>query len=245
MSHPILSLALSATLASTALAQSIEASSVTVKEKILFFESTTEVPFVQYLVGKPAPTIVMAHGCNGPAYTWPDRLREWGYNVVVPNSFTARGYKNICNNTRLVTPAQRTRDIEEVVKWVEQQPWHQGKIGYMGFSHGGWTGQHIATNSTANIAAMVNYYPYCDHSDHSPKIPVQIHIGDLDDWTPANRCITVSRHPNYDLHVYKGVYHSFEEGNEMVVAGYKISYNSEASRSAESKTKAFFERHLK
>lgn len=226
-------------------AQSITADTITVKQKVLFFETTTDVSVVQYLVGKSAPTIIMGHGCNGPSYTWPDRIREWGYNVVIPNSFTGRGHKDICHNTRLVTPEQRTRDIEEVAKWLSQQPWHSGKIGYIGFSHGGWTGQYLASNSSANISAIVNYYPYCDYDDYSPNIPVQIHIGKLDDWTPANRCIKVSKHPNYDLHVYNDAYHGFDVGVERVTAGHKISYNSEASKSAESKTKTFFERHLK
>ena len=231
--------------ASSALAQTIAADTVTVKDKILFFNTETSVPVVYYTAGRSAPTIIMGHGCNGTFQSWPDRVRSWGYNVVVPNSFTGRGHSNICNNTRLITPEQRTRDIEEVAKWVTQQSWHSGKIGFMGFSHGGWTGQYLASNSDANIAAVVNYYPYCDYQDRNPKIPVQIHIGELDDWTPASRCKSVSNHPKYDLHVYADAYHGFEVGLETVSAGHKISYNSTASKLAEQRSKDFFERYVK
>lgn len=203
----------------------------------------------------PSPTIILAHTCAGIIRKmdidgWAYTLSSWGYNVVIPDSFGPRGYnKGICTNTRVVTEVQRAEDINRVVDWVEKQKWHSGKIGLIGFSHGGKTVLEVVNRTDTKIAAAVAYYPWCAPKDRNPKVPTQIHIGDNDSWTPSDRCERIKQ--NYDLYVYAGAYHSFDreaptrvrEGNNG--SQHKLVYDPTATSVSEGRTREFFKQNLK
>lgn len=203
----------------------------------------------------PAPTIILAHTCAGiirkmDIEGWAYTMSTWGYNVVIPDSFGPRGYRNgICTNTKAVTEVQRAEDINKVVDWVEQQKWHKGKIGLIGFSHGGKTVLEVVNRTKTKISAAVAYYPWCTPRDNKPVVPTQIHIGNKDDWTPSNRCERVGQH--YDLYVYDGAYHSFDreapsrvrEGNNGSL--HKLVYDPNATSISEGRTREFFKQNLK
>ena len=210
------------------------------------------IPLVTVKQSQPAPTIIVAHGCDGLNWNrhvkfWGGIVKSWGYNAVFPDSFRTRGYSSneVCKNPRLVTVDMRARDMVEAVDWVERQPWHTGGIGILGLSHGGGTVIRTA-NITSRIAAGVAYYPGCVQTQISPKFPVQIHIGTADDWTPSSRCVNLAKSDsNYELFLYDGTTHAFDSiAPPRVVLGHQLTHDPNAASLAERRSKAFFDLYL-
>src|SRR5262245_2486709 len=70
----------------------------------------------------PCPAVVALHGCGGllnkdddlakRESDWADRLVGAGYLVLFPDSFTARGMRQICTvHERNITPKDRADDV--------------------------------------------------------------------------------------------------------------------------------------
>ncbi len=219
------------------------------KEKVLFFETNRTLPLLVYKNNAPSPTIIIGHPCAGPnVLSWPYIVRDWGYNVIMPESFTARGYTDICNNPKIVTFESRAEDYDRVIDWLKDKSWHKSSIGILGFSHGAIGGMYYATNNNKNkqIAAVAGYYPPCGYGGHNPNVPVQIHIGELDNWTPASLCSVLNSNKNFDINVYPKAHHVFD-----VAFGIKRMYgftvgadNADAYNLALERTKIFFQKHL-
>lgn len=201
-----------------------------------------------------APTVVILHGCGGvdPHHRqWAKQLNEWGYNSVVVDSFSSRYARSVCQKPFSVTPSQRAVDLQFTAKWINQQPWGKSKIGVVGFSHGAWTTLYAVSKNeilrevgTSAISSAVAFYPYCDSSRifDSPAMPIQIHIGNLDTWTPSTMCTDLSRNWNItdNLFVYPDAHHGFDRLNtNIVVANHVLKSNPDANSTALSKTKEF------
>jgi len=212
-------------------------------------KATVEIPVDKFLADSPAPTIIYGHGCGGlgPHDTVTAKLlRSWGYNVLLINSFKNRNVEKNCEKQMFVTRQQRVLDAVSVGDWVKQQKWHQGKIGYFGRSQGGESALAVASRATADtFSAVVALYPAC-RPGYNPTVPVQIHIGSDDDWTPARNCDRYKQVNNFDVHEYLNTFHGFErQGPTIYAYGYKIEYNAESTRISMQKTRAFFDKHLK
>ena len=209
---------------------------------------------------KSKPTIILAHGCDGMIarqhyYFSAKEIAEWGYNVVMVDSFTKRRTSNVCTELTSVTPAQRASDIAEAAKWVVNQPWHTGKIGLIGYSHGGSTVLNVVGDKNIKgISAVVAYYPGCrkffvGQDYRYGFIPLQIHVGDADSWTPPHLCNKVISGPTdspYELFVYPGATHSFDlnySGRTMY--GHYMAYDADADKLAAHRSREFFNKHLK
>jgi dienelactone hydrolase len=230
-------------------AQYPDVDKINFKERIFIFEKERVLPLIIYKNKQPAPTIIMGHSCNGPEVLhWPYVVRDWGYNVVMPESFVARGYQNICSNPRMVSFQSRAEDYDRVVEWLRDKPWHQGKIGILGFSHGAIGGMFYATenNKAKKVSAVVGYYPHCGYGGFNPNIPVQIHIGALDDWTPASLCTVLNGRGHFDIHVHPEAHHVFDSPYGVrKMYGYTVGADGpDAYNAALEKTKDFFSKNL-
>jgi dienelactone hydrolase len=203
---------------------------------------------------KPSPTVILAHpsdGLNWNRYVvfWGSLLKSWGCNVVLPDSFTTRGFRNkeVMYRAGLVNYDQRAEDMVKVAEWINKQKWHSGKIGIIGFSHGGSAVVRTA-NVTSLISVGVAYYPGCftDDKTTNPKFPVQIHIGSDDAWTTSSRCVRLAeKNSIYDLYVYEGATHAFDiPASTRVAAGYTLSYDPIATKAAEDRTRLFLKKYL-
>ncbi len=213
-----------------------------------------------------SPTVIYAHGCSGldGAYLdWKNKLNDWGYNVVQPDSLRSRGLTTYCN-----VPGSKNNDrIEDLLKtaeWVKEQPWHKGKIGVIGFSLGAMAALNASSNGgdlyifkpttpfdtykNINISAAVAYYPLCQPKHRDAKIPTMILIGDADDWTPPIWCGYIAgENEKITLKIYPGVHHAFDTPgyNQINKFGHMIKYDHQAAIDAEQRTKEFFEKYLK
>jgi dienelactone hydrolase len=171
----------------------------------------------------PFPAIVMMHDCSGigprssgAPLRWARKLVPQGYVVIIPDSFTPRGFPDgVCTNAQAqaASPYIRARDAFAALAYLRRQPYVADKpVAVMGGSHGGST--TLATDvdrgdSGARFAAAIALYPGCgaDYGSwrasrragpagpivsfsgaYKPAAPLLILIGEKDDWTPAPYC---------------------------------------------------------
>jgi dienelactone hydrolase len=161
------------------------------------------------------------HDCSGLGPTssgaparWAKELVKNGFVVIMPDSFSSRGFADgVCTNpspTRLdVAPHRRVMDAYAALSYLRTLPQvYPQRIGVMGGSHGGATtlvtmsapagGSTRAPENRVGFSAAVALYPSCamrmgdwraDGSGiYKPLAPLLILSGELDDWTPAEPC---------------------------------------------------------
>jgi len=208
----------------------------------------------------PFPAVVVLHPCNGvTAHTrnWARRLVSWGYVAMVVDSFGPRHVRTVCTRGRLVPPELRARDALAAADYLRSRPDVQpGRIGLIGFSHGGWTvlktvlARDAGVTVTHPFAAAVAFYPGCQVPRSELLTDTLILIGDADDWTPASRCErwrdTVAKNDHtVELVMYPGALHAFDANNgPHAFAGHWIGGNPAAAEAAFTRTQAFFRQHL-
>jgi dienelactone hydrolase len=184
-----------------------------------------------------APAMLLLHGCGGPYGRdgqLGQRMREYaalltaaGVHVLVTDSFTPRGEREICTQkvgTRQVTQLNRRRDALGALKWLAQQPGvNPSRIGVLGWSNGG-SNVLAATNlahpevrqAGVRPALSVAFYPGCEDEQrrgYRPAAPLLMLLGGADDWTPPGPCealAAASAEPKPEVVVYPGVFHGFD-----------------------------------
>ena len=198
--------------------------------------------------GSTAPAMLLLHGCAG-IYTSREnrlvqRMREYsallnrmGIHVLVTDSLTPRGEKELCTQPeagRKVTQTQRRRDALGALQWLSQQPGVDGaRLGIMGWSNGGST-VLAATNALhKEVAAApvkpslaVLYYPGCLadlRRGYKPVAPALMQVGEADDWTPAEHCKKLAAQfndpasgPPILIEAYEGAHHGFDGPGPVV-----------------------------
>lgn len=170
-------------------------------------------------------------------------LRD-GYAVLFPDSFRARGRPEVCtirHGERTVTIAKRRLDALGALTYLAARPdIARDRIALVGWSHGGSAVlQAINTRDRAVAGyfdrrdappffrAAVAFYPGCamplNAGDrYRPGAPARIHIGLLDDWTPAATCVELgvamaARDEDLLVTTYAGSYHAFDSPMGKVV----------------------------
>ena len=150
----------------------------------------------------PYPAVVLFHGCGGvspnvPA--WAQWLQSEGYAALVVNSFQGRGLRNLCADTRPLTPTVRAADVYAAAAKLQAMGVADGdRIAAMGFSHGGstvlgaWRTQ--SKHPDVKLRALIALYPGCGSQRPPPPdaTPLLILTEGKDDWTPAESCQTLT-----------------------------------------------------
>lgn len=177
----------------------------------------------------PAPAVVLMHGCSGISPThhaWARTLRDWGYATLVLDSFGARGIRATCEAGGL-TSEQRVEDAFAALQTLARHPGiDASRVALIGFSHGGGTVLAAAAPSVARSYArpdtppyrvLIAFYPRCEGRYPGTPLPapLRIHIGALDDWTPAAPCevmVAALRRAGADarISVYSEAHHGFD-----------------------------------
>ncbi|MEP7329512.1 MAG: dienelactone hydrolase family protein [Betaproteobacteria bacterium] len=175
---------------------------------------------------------------------WTEQLLDDGYAVLWPDSFTPRGQREVCtikSGARSITPAIRRLDALGALAAAAAMPGVDAqRIGLMGWSHGGSTTLAAINTENARNAAIraradappffrvaVAFYPGCVASLRAgakwrPGTTTAIHIGALDDWTPAAPCVALAEamreagHP-LTVRVYSDAYHGFDAPTGRVI----------------------------
>lgn len=186
----------------------------------------------------PFPAVILAHGCGGinTAVTgWASALREWGYATLVIDSFRGRGLTEVCTDARALTGTQRIPDAYGALRILTTHPRIDARrVALMGFSHGGiltmgaataWAKDTFAPPGRPAFRAFFPFYPYCNTvypERERISAPVRIHIGELDDWTPAGPCVRLTEILKISgqdalITVYPGAHHSFDSTGFSIV----------------------------
>jgi dienelactone hydrolase len=202
------------------------------------------------------PLVIAVHGCGGLYSTradWRDQLTErfaaWtaqlledGYAVLLPDSFTPRGLREICtikNSVRMIGIPRRRLDVLGGLAHAAALPGvDPARIALVGWSNGGTTALAAIDVRDAQVAAFgardqpffraaIAFYPGCAPSlrlvaGWETRIPTAIHIGELDDWTPAAPCVELAtavrtRGDPLVVTVHPASYHGFDAPRGRVV----------------------------
>ena len=209
----------------------------------------------------PFPAIVIMHDCSGlgPSSShaperWTRELTGRGYVVVIPDSFTTRGFPNgVCADPSpargFVAPSRRAYDAYGALAYARRLPYVDGRrVGLMGGSHGGSTtlSTLVTPPDGPGFVAAVALYPACRvhlggwngvTGVYQPLAPLLILIGALDDWTPAEPCrqmVEASRAAGFPvaIKIYPGAHHSFDSANPVRYVGTRINPNQTGGRGA-------------
>ncbi|WP_159674823.1 dienelactone hydrolase family protein [Andreprevotia sp. IGB-42] len=181
-----------------------------------------------------APAMLLLHGCgglrtkSGAISARPARmgalLQELGYGVLMLDSFTGRGVREICTvpiPQRKIDTTLRADDAQFAISWLRARREIDGnRVGVLGWSNGASTVLRLIGRTTPNIKVAVAFYPSCKRAlandQYDPEIPTLVLIGEADDWTAADDCKQLDeRLPGDTFHVvtYPGVYHDFDTPN--------------------------------
>ncbi len=233
------------------------------KEQGVALPSPQATPLIGYLTRPqgdgPFPAVVLMHGCGGihahVKEVWPERLVSWGYVTLVVDSFTTRNIENSCKTylPDRVFDAYGALDFLTKSGFVDAR-----RVALMGFSAGG-----IATLEATKIegneqlmdekfGAAVAYYPVCAPHESDATVPTLILNGDLDDWSPAERCRQrVSRlsgkGPPVELNIYPGARHDFDDEamiKPKTVFGHVEEYNAAAAEQSIASIRGFLQKYL-
>jgi dienelactone hydrolase len=205
----------------------------------------------------PFPAVVIMHDCSGlgPRSSgapgrWAAELVGRGYVVMMPDSFTTRGFPaGVCTNPSPrrndVAPSRRVRDAYASLAHLRTLSFVDGaRIGLMGGSHGGATtlAAMAAPSASPGFRAAVALYPGCAQwlrsaEAYRPAGPLLILIGEKDDWTPAEPCRRLAEASQQagapvTIKIYPGAYHSFDSANPVRYVETRVNASSPTGHGA-------------
>jgi dienelactone hydrolase len=215
--------------------------------------------------GGPFLAVVMLHDCSGlgpessqSPRRWGRVLRDNGYVVLIPDSFSTRGHGNgVCTDPspsrRQVSPERRVRDAYEALAYARSLPYVDGaRVGVMGGSHGGSTtlATMVAPEGASpgqGFSAAIALYPGCNarYGDwrpggigvYQPLAPLLILVGEKDDWTPAEPCRQLAERSQaagypVTVKIYPGAHHSFDSDRPVRYVETRMNGNAPGGRGA-------------
>ncbi len=212
--------------------------------------------------------MILLHGCSGIGpniVAWAQWLQSEGYAALVLDSFAGRGLKRLCGDSSPLTGRARAHDVWAAARYLRSLPdVDGGRIGAIGWSHGGWTVLWASSLEDwypdVTVKALVAFYPGCgDFGFYRSSIPMLMLLGGKDNWTPAERCQLVAdvakgNGKNVTALLYPTAQHAFDSaglvGQVYVAdarrgAGATIQYNPEAHADAEKQVRRFLQSYLK
>jgi dienelactone hydrolase len=191
------------------------------------------------------PTVVSLHGCSG-AYRPDGRLTQMhlddakrynaqGWNWLVLDSFTAKGFNSVCEIPLATRPSRaidRANDAYIALQWLAKLPnVDASKMAILGRSHG--AGGVVTASNRRNyerheIKPLVGIalYPGCastlgPNARYELAIPMLMLLGASDNWTPAAPCQEFAKTVNgqkgqiIDVETFADSHHSFDSANPV------------------------------
>jgi dienelactone hydrolase len=214
----------------------------------------------------PFGAVIALHGCGGLSARFKqemtERYTQWGYVVLVVDSFAHHPVKFACGADRARSRAdERPADALGAVQFLASLPdVDASRIALIGSSQGSWVALDAVqtrvtpqfTQATVRPRAVVAYYPDCRASFDTFETPILILVGGLDDWTPADRCKQMverraGRGATVDLIVYPEARHAFDWIDLQParrVSGYLMEYHEASARDSMQKHREFLQRYI-
>ncbi|MGZ6023336.1 MAG: dienelactone hydrolase family protein [Rhizomicrobium sp.] len=224
----------------------------------------------------PFPAVVHLHGCAGPGPAfkaapandrWVSQLVEWGYVVLVVDSFSTRNVREACTPASFFAFSKspiltRVLDAFGGLLFLSHLPYvDRNRVAMLGFSMGGWTALDAASARPTELfdnpdglkfKATVAFYPLCTVESGIMNMPTLILMGASDDWTLPKDCERMMDRragagAPVDLVIYPGAHHGFDAPilqPGIVIFGHRLEYNAEADGKARAATREFLARQL-
>jgi len=185
----------------------------------------------------PLPVVILLHNCAGidgsPSLAvWSQLMWAQGYATLRLDSFTARGYSNVCADTGQVRAGERAQDVLAAAYLLAARPdVRPDRIAVLGLSHAGATATYVArdheelglwrerlaTRHGKLVASVALYGGACGrNSDYPVMIPLLALLGGKDDWAPAAPCVALANAQANGIMkavVYPDAYHSFDDAS--------------------------------
>jgi dienelactone hydrolase len=196
----------------------------------------------------PFPAVVGLHGCDGlvdqqgkieALYgTWGEILSKEGYVVLWADSFSPRGYGNLCAvqpiSARPVLPYRETpRDAFGAMEYLRSRSdVRPESIAILGQSYGGLAMLFtVADDALPNsvppnkdFRAAIAFYPNCPplvaaKPNWKPRQRMLFLMGEADNFTPPAPCKDMLARekaaggPAIDVHFYPDTFHAFDHPN--------------------------------
>ncbi len=214
------------------------------------------------------------------------RVEPWlrdGYAVLFVDSFRSRGVTEVCtvrHGERTITTSIRRLDALGALAYLAaRRDIARERIALVGWSHGGSAALQTINTADRAVAeffarknappffrAAVAFYPGCASplkagDRYVPGTPTRVHIGELDDWTPARTCVDLGialgeRGADFSVTTYPDSYHAFDSPTGKVVVrsdvpngvrpgqGVHVGPNPAARAAATSSVRAFLHERL-
>jgi dienelactone hydrolase len=218
----------------------------------------------------PFPVVIALHSCSGYSSNmyygslpgWVGFLQQQGYATFKFDSFTARGYSDVCERPADVSAGVRAGDVLAAANLLAARAdIRADRIAAIGFSHGGGTAVYVARDHEelrparqqlaargGRLVASVGVYPGCGSPDGNRVIvPLLVLAGGSDDWTPAADCVALGDHQAgapITVQVYPGAYHAFDvQGSRPIYKlGHLLAYDAAATADAHIRVTEFLRR---
>ena len=176
-----------------------------------------------------------------------DRLAGAGYVAIAPSIFDRIepnfqcGYSpdEVANARKFVANpdwAAMLLDTQAAIDAVKSV----GPVGIIGFCLGGSVA-FVAATKLSGLSAAVGYYggAVVRFADDKPKVPTQLHFGEMDAGIPLADVETIkAKRPDVEVHVYPGAQHGFH-------CDERASYDKTSADIAWPRSLAFFAKNLK
>lgn len=194
----------------------------------------------------PSPALVFAHGCGGllnqagrinaRETDWARHLTAAGYVVLMVDSFTTRGVRNMCAPANFQGAIYRARpqDLYGALAYLQAQPYVKPtRVGVVGWSLGGGailnalrpdsSGRPAGLTPDRDFRAAVAFYPASckperQHGGWTSRIPLLVLLGEGDVWSPLAPCRSLleaaaANGSPVQMKIYAGAYHDFDWPN--------------------------------
>jgi dienelactone hydrolase len=213
-----------------------------------------------------APVVILLHGCGGigkgfQLEDWAQRLLAWGYGSLIVDSLTPRGVTTVCApaDQPKVTNSDRAGDVIDAALWLQTQPGVDGgRIGVVGFSHGGGTAatvtqRHFQDLHPGLLKASVDYYGPCRQGQDHGTTPLLVLAGEDDTWAnPVRTCTDFGKllRPDQPFQVvaYPNTVHAFDNArirSPFYGEGHPEAYNAVSAEDSFKRTRAFLDQWLR
>jgi carboxymethylenebutenolidase len=182
-------------------------------------------------------------GLNDDVRAYAERLRSEGYVTEVPDLYRGQIATTIADAENLGKGLDGARATTDVDAALTKLAGRGDPVAVLGWSMGASYGLELAQARSADIGALVLYYPGMDDVYTDAKLPpVLVHFADHDEFeslADARRAeLVASPRGAAQFHLYPGTKHWFDEPS-------RPEYDKAASEQAWKRTAAFLDTHLR